>query len=360
MNPSPAPRLLSLDQFRGYTVLGMVFVNYVGNSYDHIPRVFGHHHVYCSYADTIMPGFLFCVGMAMRMTFVRRAATSGLGAAYGKAVRRNLGLIFLGCVVYHLTGGFKVWAEVQNADLGPFLLATIKRGPFEALTHIGVTSLFVLPVIARGPLVRGGYAVAAGVVHGWASAAGYYQWNMTNPVGIDGGPLGFLTWSIPLLAGSIAADMVREPARDFVTFSLSGVVLMAVAYGLSLLNPNSAAPLVHPADVDALKKSADYWTMSQRAGTATYTLFGAGISLVLFAGFRLLSDGTGLRLGLFDLLGRHALVVYVAHDMVMGMVKPFVPKDAPAWYVLLGFSVVLGSVTLIVRYFDKNKFMVRL
>ncbi len=170
MNESPL-RLASLDQFRGYTVLAMVFVNFAGG-YEHIPKTFGHHHVYCSFADTVMPGFLFCVGMAMRLTFLRRVAAEGKRAAYLKAIKRNLGLIFLGCVVYHFTGGFKTWADVGKEDFGTFLLNTIKREPFETLTHIGLTSLFVLPVIGQNWIIRLIYAAGAGYLHMHLSNAG--------------------------------------------------------------------------------------------------------------------------------------------------------------------------------------------
>ena len=70
MSPT-ASRLTSLDQFRGYTVLGMFFVNFVGG-YTAVPAVFHHHHTYCSYADTIMPQFLLAVGFGMRLSFLRR------------------------------------------------------------------------------------------------------------------------------------------------------------------------------------------------------------------------------------------------------------------------------------------------
>jgi predicted acyltransferase len=347
----------------------MVFVNFAGG-YDHIPKTFGHHHVYCSYADTIMPGFLFCVGMAMRLTFLRRAATDGLRVAYHKAIKRNLGLIFVGCVVYHFTGGFKSWADVETEDWGSFLLSAIKRHPFEALTHIGVTSLFVLPVIGQHWAVRIAYAVGAGFLHAYTSQSGYYEWNMSNPVGIDGGPLGFLSWSIPLVFGSVAADLLEpgHAAAELVVMAGIAFVLMIpslLVSNLHVLNlcgePTSIIyPLIHPHEMDGECFRKSYWTMSQRAGSVTYTTFGAGFSLALFALFRLAADGYRLRWSYLDLFGKHALVAYVAHDLVMETVKPFVPKDAPAWYVLAGFAVVLAALTLILRYFDRNKFAVRL
>jgi predicted acyltransferase len=41
INPSP-PRLASLDQFRGYTVLGMFLVNFVGGLAA-VPAILKHH-----------------------------------------------------------------------------------------------------------------------------------------------------------------------------------------------------------------------------------------------------------------------------------------------------------------------------
>ena len=43
-------RIISMDQFRGYTVAGMLLVNYISHM-DAIHGVFKHHSVYFSYAD---------------------------------------------------------------------------------------------------------------------------------------------------------------------------------------------------------------------------------------------------------------------------------------------------------------------
>src|SRR5947209_2854392 len=147
---SASRRIISLDQFRGYTVLGMFFVNFVG-SFDCIPAVFKHHNIYCSYADTIMPGFFFAVGFAYRLTLLRRLRSVGRQAAYWHVVQRNLGLILLGLVLYHLDGGVKSWAELQALGLSGFLRTAFQREPFQTLVHIGIAALWVLPVIMAGP-----------------------------------------------------------------------------------------------------------------------------------------------------------------------------------------------------------------
>src|SRR5262245_44890294 len=98
--PTPARAdtpLPSLDQYRGYTGLGMFVVNFVG-SFREMPAWLKHHHTYFSYADSIMPHFLFAVGFAFRLTFLRRLARDGAGPTYRHALWRALGLILIGII----------------------------------------------------------------------------------------------------------------------------------------------------------------------------------------------------------------------------------------------------------------------
>ncbi len=57
-----------MDQFRGYTVAGMFVVNFVGGLAA-FPEVLKHHNglPYFSYADTIMPSFMFAAGFSYRL-----------------------------------------------------------------------------------------------------------------------------------------------------------------------------------------------------------------------------------------------------------------------------------------------------
>lgn len=365
----PPDRLRSLDQFRGYTVLGMVFVNFIGGAVA-IPATFKHHHTYCSYADTIMPQFLFAVGMAYRLTLLRRFQQGHTREVFWRAAKRNLALILVGIVVYGLGGQYKTWDELISTDVVTFLKSTFKRQPFAALVHIGVTALWTLPVILAPGWGRVLFAVASGGLHVCLSYAGYYQWNMTPPVGIDGGPLGFLTWTVPLIAGTLAYDLVARPGRGVAGLLGWAGALMAIGYGLSCLgmhepphtptehgwSPLAVPPFVPPTDPD-LK---NYWMMSQRAGSITYTTFAAGFALAVYALFRVVCDGYGWRWGYLDLFGRQALAAYVVHDAIDKLVSPFLPKDAPLWYVLAAFGVYLVLISLFLRYLDRNGIVFRL
>ena len=372
---APNARLNSLDQFRGYTVLGMFVVNFLG-SFAVVPAVLKHHNTYCSYADTIMPQFFFAVGFAYRLTFLRRAAREGRAAAYGHAVKRCLGLLLVAFVVHHLDGRYGTWAALRDKGLGGFLATAFQREFFQTLTHIAVTSLWILPVIAARPAWRVAWAVGSAALFYGLSASWYYDWVMHRP-GIDGGPLGFLTWTIPTIAGTLAYDamapfLVREsaaPARPPIGRLLAaGALLMLLAYGLSCLNrvtpPNdtpesTSGVLVEPPFVPP-SRPVNIWTMSQRAGSVTYLTFGAGFSLALYALFVAACDVGTFSLGVFRTLGTNALAGYVLHDLVNNAIEPLAPKDSPGWYVTAMLGLSIGICYLILRYLEKNRIFLKL
>jgi predicted acyltransferase len=352
--PAHTGRIASLDQFRGYTVVGMLAVNFLGG-YRVVPAILKHHNVYCSYADTIMPQFFLAVGFAYRLTFLRRLERFGFGPAAAAVVRRNVGLILLGFVIYHLDGRVKTWAELESLGVRGVAAGAFGRSLFQTLVHIATTSLWVLPVIAAGAPVRVGYLIASSALHLWLSSRFYFDWVWNRP-GIDGGPLGFLSWTIPLLAGSLAYDLVAAGGRHkVVRLAAWGLVLMLLGYALSCLNGSLAAPpFVRPAGPVSI------WTMSQRTGSVSYQTFAAGFSLVVYALFVAACDGQGLQGRLFGIFGRNALAAYILHPLVAGAVKPYLPGDAPAWYVACAFGVYFAINVLFINHLDRTGVHLRL
>lgn len=357
---APAPalgmgnRILSLDQFRGYTVVGMIFVNFLGDCAA-VPAVFKHHNTYCSYADTIMPQFFLAVGFAYRLTFLRRLESLGAGPATGAVVRRCLGLILLGFVLYHVDGKVKSWAELEALGAAGFAATAFQRNLFQTLVHIALTSLWVLPVVAAGPAVRLGFLAASAALHLGLSWWFYFDWVWHRP-GIDGGPLGFLTWTIPLLVGTLAYDlMVDDRGGKTPRLAGWGLVLMALGYGLSCLDGTLAAPPFTPPS-----RAVTLWTMSQRTGSLSYLTFGAGFSLAVYAAFVAVCDGKQVQWRLFRVFGQNALAAYILHPLVSGAIKAYYPGDAPAWYVVAGLSVYFLINYLFIDYLDRSRLYLRL
>ena len=209
-----ATRVDSMDQFRGYTMAGMFLVNFVG-AFAVTHPLLKHHNTYNSYADTIMPHFFFAVGFSMRLVMLRNIAQMG-DAAYRKAAFRSLMLVLVGLIVYHLDGEYRQWERLAALGWSGFFKTAFWRSPFQALVHIGITTFWVLPVIARTARTRIMWMVGSAALHLALSHAFWYDLLRDKRV-IDGGPLGFLTWTIPTLVGSLAYDFVRgREARESV------------------------------------------------------------------------------------------------------------------------------------------------
>ncbi len=106
-------RIESMDQFRGYTVAGMFLVNFVG-SLAAFHAILKHHNVYFSYADTIMPSFIFAVGFSYRLTILRRLPERGAFKTYFSYIKRSLALILVSLMLFSFGNGFKEWKDFNK------------------------------------------------------------------------------------------------------------------------------------------------------------------------------------------------------------------------------------------------------
>jgi predicted acyltransferase len=431
---APLPRLASLDQFRGYTVAGMFLVNYLGGFIAE-PMILGHHNTYCSYADTIMPQFFFAVGFAMRLSFERRVQRQGLMKAYWHMAIRLFGLALVAIFITyqaspHLPKDTKLeWDIVKHLTWPELLGDALKREWFQTLMHIAVTSLWILPVLRLAPMWRVLYMLASAGLHLFLSYLFNFNWVNgvvadgipTAASGIDGGPLGFLTWTIPTMVGTLACDVMTGPrgsAGKFTRVFAWGVLLMGIGWILScgtriydvpeasrsslakaktarnpvipskpefdawwndrvkpgkwseaLAEPPFVPPpheatnkkgKKEPVDESYYYRKWNYWMMCQRAGTISYLTYGAGISLVIYGLFFLLADVIGWRIGVFRTLGSNALVGYILHEITGEAVKKFVPNDAPAIVMWISFGVFFFMTWLFIRSLEKQKIFIKL
>ncbi len=393
----PSGRIVSLDQFRGYTVAGMFVVNFLA-SYAACPRILKHTNDYCSYADTIMPQFLFAVGFAFRLTFERRVQREGARAAFGRVVRRLLGLAGLALAIYVLLPTALEWPQILTRPAAETAREIFKRDWFQTLLHIAVTSLWILPVIRASLAVRIAFAAASAVLHVALSGWFYFVWVNTPPAGIDGGPLGFLTWTLPAIAGTVGCDLVaaaataaKSPVRPL---ALAGAALMLLGWGLSCgtrlydvpasdrttpLSKIAASPVVPPGDAPAGRPATallaeppfvppppaserqwNYWMMSQRAGTLSYLTFAAGFSMALFAGFYFVCDQLGKHSALFQTFGVNPLAGYVLHDPIGDFTKWLVPRSSSAPVMWLACAAYFLVVWALLKLLERRGMFFRL
>jgi predicted acyltransferase len=412
---APGGRITSMDQFRGLTILLMFVVHYSGGS-DwgvNFRPVLGHNHYYLSVGDLAFPWFHLAAGFALRLSLLRRLQTGGAWAAYGRTVRRCLLLVLLADVEL-LLGGLHVsrWGPLQ--DTGPLgLLATcVKFDGWRILAIIGVTSLWVLPVIGKSVRVRVGYLIGGLLLHALATQTFYMACmnGRPNPVdsflgttgvhGHEGGPLGFLVWAVPQLAGSFVYDLVtrQSPGRASRWLLSSGIFLAVLGYGLGSLSslyplaegqplaewlyPETEQPTESPvlprftdhsardwgayfADPPFVPPPAErirlwnYWMLSRRLATPTFMLTAIGFGLMGYAAFVWLCDAGTFRLGVLRTLGLNPLIAYLL-DGIGGAVSDGWSEGGGRPWALAGVAVRFGVAYVPVRLLEWRRIYLRL
>jgi heparan-alpha-glucosaminide N-acetyltransferase len=100
--PIISGRLASLDTFRGFDILLMIFVNYIAGM-KAIPWILRHARAEMdtyTLTDLVFPGFLFIVGVAIPLSLGKRTqAGSSLGRILSRIAVRTAGLIVLGVIM---------------------------------------------------------------------------------------------------------------------------------------------------------------------------------------------------------------------------------------------------------------------
>lgn len=250
-------RIVSMDQFRGYTVAGMLFVNYIGGM-SAFHDVLKHHSVYFSYADSIMPSFFFAVGYSFRLTVLRRIPQMGFLRTYWTYFRRSLSLILISLMFFGFNANKDVYGDWENYSwqTGWNLITTIiKSDLWETLALIGVTQVFLLPFIHKSLKFRSFLIVGFLFLHAILSylfnfnfahqqpnaledlLIKYLHWGAAGSRCWESGPFGVLGWSVAMLSGSIAYDIVsgNTPIKSVGKLFALGVLFMSLGYSISCL-----------------------------------------------------------------------------------------------------------------------------
>ncbi len=132
------PRLDSLDAARGLAVLLMIFVNFV-EQYAVIPAWTKHAQGNgFTYVDGIAPMFIFIMGISSALSFVRRRDADGPGRTALHALKRY-GLLFLfgsiGTAILYLVNGDVEWNIFQTlavAGMAAFPFLFVRSAPLRA------------------------------------------------------------------------------------------------------------------------------------------------------------------------------------------------------------------------------------
>jgi predicted acyltransferase len=397
-------RIASMDQFRGYCVAGMWVVNFLAG-FTAIHRILKHNDTYFSLADSIMPAFLFAAGFSYRLTILRRTARDGRPAAYRHAILRSLALILVTLTLAGLSPVAPSWDQLTWVAAREFLARLLKADLWNVLAIIGAVQLLTLPVVAASAKVRLLTIAVFLAAHAALSYSFNYEfvygrpnwldayWGAAGTRAWDGGFFGLLMWSVPLLGGTLAYDILsgtRSGGSHVRRLIGVGAAWMICGYALSCLAmlyeaaPGQPAPEAPSTVLPPLERLGSrplttlladppfvappppqvrplsYWTMAKRLVTPSFILFGTGLAFALYGVFVLVCDLRGWRSETFRMLGQNALLAYLLQYPVKQSVHALMPDNSPWWWCLLGLALFFAILMLFVRYLDRHKLYLRL
>jgi predicted acyltransferase len=293
------PRLVSLDAFRGLTILAMLLVNNVALD-SATPRFLTHagwtgeiH-----FADYVFPWFLFIVGVAIPWA---NGAAQARGASgwqiTWRLLTRTVVLFGLGCLIdsslaKRPLASLGVLQLIALAYCGASLtqpLPTCARAVFAALLLTAHTALIrFVPVPGNG----------AGVFTETANAISHLDALYLQPWGLRGLLSVIPTTALALIGGAVGEVLWRKRGNDLekVTYLLLGGAALALIGWLWSFQ---------------LPYNKPVWT-------ASYILFTAGCATVLLGSLYLAVDVAGARWVTAPLVvfGSNAILAYVAPIMV--------------------------------------------
>lgn len=314
-----ASRLLSLDAFRGITIIAMILVNTPG-SWDHVyaPLLHAEWHGVTP-TDYIFPFFIFIVGVSVVLSYKKMLGRgAGKGKLIGKTLKRaalifliglflglfpdfnfseiripgvlqRIALVFLACALLYLYTNWK-----QQAVIGAVLL----------LVYWGLMMLVPVPEYGAGVL-EPGKNLAAWIDSLYVPGS---MWQGTwDPEGILSTVPAVATGIAGMLAGRLFSDSSVTLAEKIQLLFVGGFVAFALG---------SAWGWVFP--------------INKNLWTSSYVLFTAGLAAMTWATLAYLMDvrkctrWSGPALA----FGSNAITAYVIGSMLPSLIQPV--ND---WYV---------------------------
>jgi predicted acyltransferase len=353
--PLPRQRILSIDAFRGLTILVMVFVNQLAGV-SGVPQWARHMKADAdamSFVDVVFPAFLFIVGMSVPFALAQRQARGDDGAALQRHVlARSAGLIVLGLFMVNAEDGFNPAAMPFNIgwwSLGLYLCTFLIWGVYGSAAVGGRNTwraLGVLGLLVLSCAYRGGPDGKAWLTHQWWGILGLIGWSylISASVYLAGRARVSVLLAAACACIAIYALCHAFPAERYpdwadltdcgglvceTSLTLLGVVTSLVFFA----RPDERAPLRRFGQAavlalvcivaGALLRPA--YTISKIYASPTWCLYSAAICIALFAALYALVDLRG-RSGWVRWLAPVAaqpLVAYLIPFVVVGIEDAF-------------------------------------
>ncbi|TXT58806.1 MAG: conserved membrane protein of unknown function [Promethearchaeota archaeon] len=302
-------RYLSIDVFKGLSIVLMVFVNSI-QLFEKIPSWSKHAELYgLTYLDLIFPFFIFMMGLNLTLAYHKHKRKDGRVQTYKHFIKRFIIFILLGMMLsigYDSDGIYLNWGVLQV---------------------LGACGLCLLFFIDLKWYIRIFPAVILIILYMFIIRPSFTQIIYE---GIEGGLLGTISWVNLILLSSIMAEgLLKDEVEKFILFGSIAFVVLGLI--LSFL----IAPL------------------SRQLVTSSYIILTVGISgLVFYLIYYIFeiwgeNKSFGNQENILSILGKNSFFLFIIHLLLISIGYEIFPLDLPVVFVLLlaGLNILIILVT---------------
>lgn len=305
-------RILSVDIFRGLTIVLMILVNTPGTwEHAYAPLLHAQWHGYTP-TDLVFPFFLFIVGTSIAFSYHNRATTTD---TYKKITIRSLKLIGLGLLLGAFTLTFPFIKDFESI-----------RFP-GVLQRIGVVFFFtaILFINFNWKALLG---ICVFLLVGYWIWMGFIPINGVEPT-FDRAPNNWANFIDVAVFGTHNYKADYDPEGLLSTLPSIGTALLGVFTGLILLSKRSKKELILFGSGIGMLLLGYLWDIvfpiNKALWTSSFVLVTAGWANILLALIYYVSDVKGIKFGsIFKYAGANAITVYFLSSFIskiFGMIR---------------------------------------
>ncbi len=342
LNPKPE-RFLSLDVFRGLTIVLMIVVNSPGTGAKLYPYLVHAQWFGFTLADLVFPSFLFAMGNAMSFS-MKRMRLAPVGDVWKKIIKRTLIIFLLGYLMYWFPF-FKI------GDDGSFLLK-----PFAETRVMGVLQRIALCYFFAAVIFYYLSEKAALIISGIILLA---YWGILYLFGQPGAQLEMATNAISRFDLSVLGigHIYKKDSIPFdpegILSTLPAIVNVTAGYFAGVFIQKKGKSFEGIAKIlmagFLLASLALWWDLifpiSKKLWTSPFVLYTVGLDLSIMAILVYAIELQKIKIGVrfFDIVGKNPLFIYLFSELfyvVLRMIPVGSGLDAFEWISERIFQIV--------------------
>ena len=355
---SPQSRLVSLDAFRGFTMILLVSggfgLPYLTDnpSVGFIARQFNHHPWHGMYFwDLIQPFFMFIVGVAMPFSFAKRWESGETwNRTFLHVITRSVTLFFLGVILHCYYSSklvWELWNVLTQLAFTYFIAFLFMRKPIR-------TQIIISFVILVFNYLAYRFIPVPGVTDPWMkdhNLGSFMDMILMGKINPGGGwvTINFIGSTAHTMWGVIAGIVLKSSRAD-----LRKVKELAIAGAIGVVLGLAVDPLT---------------PIVKRICTSSFIIESGGWSLLVLALFSWLVDVKGYKKWTWFMVvvGMNPIFIYMFSNLLGGWTRDFINIFASPFIGQPGIAgkIILQNIRLLVYWYlaywlYKNRIMIKI